>query len=172
MNTQLVDYGLQNEQSDVRAHVSVVKRSIFVFRTEAGREAMLLPGIRKAPARQSGFAGVTAEGYLVRPDQIKDCREVRCFPEWEGWSWLSENKPQLDTTAKGEHAVTIVSGALRAGLIPLWHNAVECKQLDLQISGTDIIVSNKCRIQVKCDWTAGSPNLYLQTAECNPLGKY
>lgn len=172
VNTQLVAYGIQNEQSDVRAHVSVVKRCIYVFRTEAGQKAIQRPGVRKAPARQAGFSGVTAEGYLVPPNQIQDCREVKFFPEWEGWAWLVDRKTQLNTSEKGKYAVDIVSTALRGGLIPLWHNAEECKQIDLQISGTDIIVSNRCRIQVKCDWTAGSPNLYLQTAECNPLGMY
>jgi hypothetical protein len=47
----------------------------------------------------------------------------------------------------------------------------------LQIEGMDIIVNCKVKIQVKCDFTGGrkplgSGNLFLQTAECNPLRNY
>jgi hypothetical protein len=80
------------------------------------------------------------------------------------------------TGTKGQKAVYVVHEMLKRGLIPIKQNIETITEQDMQISGTDIIVHSNIRIQVKCDWKAGTKelggtgNLFIQTAECNPFG--
>lgn len=64
--------------------------------------------------------------------------------------------------------------ALRAGKFPLhdWVDIKSANTKELQISGTDIVLTCNKRIQVKCDWRGGNPYLYIQTHECNPKGNH
>jgi hypothetical protein len=52
-------------------------------------------------------------------------------------------------------------------------NVISSKSM--QIDGSDIVVSNRVHIQVKCDFDAGQKllggtgNLFIQESECNPF---
>ena len=82
------------------------------------------------------------------------------------------------TNVKGLQALRIVKEMLRRGLIPISMGVTVVSDMEMQIAGTDIIVTAHARIQVKCDYMAGpeslggSGNLYLQTHECNPFRKH
>jgi len=169
----LHDYGIHNENSDVRAHVSVVNRKIYVFRTCDGIAAVkrLNPPVKDA--FQLGVNGKTATGWTVPWDAIEGIRRVR-MEHWNNWKLFSR---ELTTDVKGRLAVECVVAAMNDGCFPFWVIAAESSDSRIQIKGTDIVVQHGCKIQVKCDYVAGekpagSGNLFLQKSERNPLGRH
>ena len=163
----LVEHGIQTEDSDIRCHVAPGTRTIFVFRTAAALSIMEA-AVERA-ASQPGVVGVTARGRVVQWHAIPGIRRLR-WESVEWWTWFSRDQ---STTEKGRNAVLVVQRLLGAGRFPIWCGYVgESLDVDIQISGTDLIVAGHWRIQVKCDYDAGpggTGNLFLQTAECNPL---
>jgi len=176
-NTALVQYGIQNERSDIRAHVSVVHRCIYVFQTQDGIALLEKhrEGLKKRPAYQQGVEGPTATGYLMPYYFILPYIRVITLPAHWGWDAFSR---ELDTTEKGDRAVRCVQWSIENGHFPLWiNNTKEAESKEIQIQGVDIIVHCHKRIQVKCDYSAGpkpggTGNLFFQVEECNPLGKH
>jgi len=166
----LFEYGIQTEKSDIRAHVSVVNRTVYIFRTSLALQAIkeFKPVIK--PAKQPGVEGVTAEGWLMEVEKIPDLRRAR-YHSWPHWDEFNE---RLSTSAKGALAVRCVLDCMRHGRFPFWVNASEDDRENVQLKGTDILVFCRKRIQVKCDWKCGDKplgtgNVYLQRAERNPL---
>lgn len=176
LEQELVDYGIQTEKSDIRVHVCPVVRRVYIYPTQSGLDAVNSGLYQKASAYQPGFEGRTAEGYKVPPDGIAFCAEIRVRDS----VWNAVNiKKDDSTTEKGAKAVKIVRSMLKHGLCPIPTPNQEVLSHEMQINGTDILVRKGTRqevkIQVKCDFTGGrrdiggSGNLYLQTAEINPL---
>lgn len=179
-NTDLVDYGIQTEESDLRAHVCVNARRVYVYPTIKGIEAIRSNKYRKLPASQPGAAFATAEGFVVPPGDIWGCIDINA-----GWAMDQAGAIRYDdtTSRKGEWAVNVVRRLLSRGWFPMWGTPEVIESLDIQIKGIDVIVTSKARIQVKCDYEGGTPprpgrrgeritgNLFLQTAECNPFGR-
>jgi len=168
----LYDYGIQNEQSDIRAHVSVVNKAIYVFQTSLGIEAIKRHNPREVFATQPGIEGPTARGWLVKIQWIKDLRQLLYY-SWKYWPFFSES---MSTSDKGALAVKCVCDCMKIGKFPFWIDASEENRADVQIVGVDIVVSCKKRVQVKCDWHSGpipgTGNLFLQSAERNPLKRH
>lgn len=168
-NTVLIEYGIQNEKSDLRAHVSVVGRCVYVYRTETALSVIASNKYRKVPVMTGNI--VTATGYVVPPSDIANIKIVD-IPEK---IMLLANFSQFDSTsAKGDKAVKIIKWLLKSGLFPLAAMPEVITDKDLQIEGTDILVKLESRIQVKCDYKAGdrsgcTGNLFLQVSECNPF---
>jgi hypothetical protein len=169
MEQKLVEYGILQEQSDIRAHVSVVTKTVFVFKTEEVKK--ILPGkYRLVGASQPGISVKTAEGWLVPVGDIPDIRQIKC----NNYSWWDRFSDSDSTSEKGKKATKVVVFLLRKGQIPLWLSVREPEEKDIQISGVDIIITKNLRIQVKCDWRSGpkelggSGNLFIQKAEINP----
>jgi|TARA_R110000824_G_C14859724_1_gene641039 hypothetical protein len=165
----LREHGIQTEDSDIRCHVAPGTRNVFVFRTAAALHVM--GDGPERTASQPGVSGVTGRGRVVPWDAIPGMRRIRWYSvEW--WTWFARDQ---STSEKGAHAVQVVQHLLGAGRFPLWCGDVdESKDATIQIAGTDIVVAGRWRIQVKCDYDAGpggTGNLFLQTAECNPLGR-
>lgn len=75
-------------------------------------------------------------------------------------------------------AVVCVRAAIVANKFPLWVCGKVNGDKELDIRGTDIIVSARRHIQVKYNAPAylqeegGTGNLFVQTHECNPLKIY
>lgn len=174
--TNLVDYGIQTEQSDLRAHVCVAVGLVYVFRTADALRVMqagIAKGLYKPrQATQPGASGATAQGYAVPvadlstvPIRAQHLIEAQAF------------NPQDSTTDKGRKAVAVVVELLGRGWFPLLSiRAQESADARIQVSGVDLLVSGQWRIQVKCDFYGGSRpqgtgNLFLQTAERNPFGR-
>lgn len=170
-NTQLVRYGIQTEQSDIRAHVSMAANKVYVYRTEDGRQLANSGKYRSLPVKTQGI--VTAEGYIIPPRDIPGCRAID-IPE----HYRNSIRETDNTSEKGRKAVEIVSFLLTNGLFPIGMQPRVITETDLQIEGTDITVHAQARIQVKCDYKAGckdhggTGNLFIQTAECNPFKQY
>ena len=169
--SNLFEYGIAQEHSDIRAHVGVLARKVYVFRTRNGLSAIAEHKPTEKDAFQPGVNGRTASGYLLRVEWIKDIRirDLSRWPVWEGY------REDLDTSEKGRRAVDVVCAMLKRGVFPLWIEATEDDRRSIQISGADIVVFAKQKIQVKCDYRCGSGhplctgNLFIQRAERNPL---
>jgi hypothetical protein len=172
-NTTLVEYGVQTEQSDLRAHVCVLAKKVYVYRTEAGAAIAKERKLRGMPPKNVVTHNIiTAQGYPVGIPFIPGVLSVDIPPEW----LRDVNfQPTDSTSAKGMKAVSIVSRLIHAGQLPhLSFQVREATGKALQVSGTDIEVpALNTKVQVKCDWRGGvgddcTGNLFLQIAECNP----
>lgn len=174
--TELFKYGIQTENSDIRAHVTVATKSIYVFPTQNGVRAIEehKATLRFCHAFQEGVSGPTAYGCCMPVEWIDDLRRLS-FASWEGWAAFT---PNLGTAQKGALAVQCVIAAMKLGHFPFWIKASEDERQEIQVKGTDIVVFCKQRIQVKCDASGGARrdggtgNLYLQTHERNPLKRH
>lgn len=175
---ELVQYGIQNEQSDVRAHVCPLVRRVYVYPTSEGRRAVESGNWPKRQGFQRGVVGHTAEGYLVPPSAIPRCLAIAV----RDVAWDAVDFRESDTTsAKGKKATRLVAEMVRAGIFPIplaVENLNAAPPRHLEIDGDDIIVdfgAGRVRIQVKCDYRGGdvalggTGNLFLQVAERNPL---
>lgn len=162
IDPDLFEYGIHTEGSDIRAHVSVVNKTIYVFPTRNGREAVMCKPREERYAEQPGVDGPTGLGWLVPPDEIADLRRVRFFT-WEGWTQF---RRELSPSRKGKLAVCCVVAAMQRGRFPFWLDAAEDDRANIQIVGTDIVVFCRKKVQVKCDFyagdkPAGTGNLFL-----------
>lgn len=167
----MIAYGIATEQSDMRVHVSVCTNLAFVFETEAMRKFVNEDpaGFRDVPAYQPGVKGATARGLLV-PVWLAG------FVEAVSYEGHVDVKPSAawTTSQKGEWAASVVAELAKCGRLPLYiRNASEHWSRKVQISGTDVKVSEAFRIQTKCDWSScPEGNLFIQTHEINPLGMH
>ena len=176
-NCKLVDYGIFTEQSDIRVHVGPKAQTVYVYRTSAMCEFVELNKYKyeTKTASQPGYSQPTALGYCIPITDIPFIRKLN----FKSYNWQSFPPVTASTSEKGAAAVNVVCELLRMGRFPLWvDNATESDSKTIQISGTDIIVTGKHRIQVKCDYPAapreqgGSGNLYIQIKERNPFGMH
>lgn len=169
-NTKLVDYGIHNEQSDLRAHVGVMAGKVYVYST---RKAVILLSQKTYRLRDvvnMKLKIVTAQGYAVPVQDIAPA--IVDAADLIGQQMFA---PLDDESVKGNKAVAVVQSLLRRGRFPLPANPLIVEDIDMQRSGLDVVVKGKWRIQVKCDYYCGNGvgctgNLFLQVAECNPLG--
>lgn len=174
---RLYEHGIQTENSDIRCHVAPGTHCIFVFQTSAILE-LELTKYRKVYARQDGVSYRTSEGYIVPPGDIRDIRIFNGGSEpW--WEAFDPDPLKETTTTKGKKAEAVVERMLRAGRFPLWPSNVKgSMRIEAQHAGIDILLHGMWRIQVKCDFWAGTKekggtgNLYFETAELNPLKRF
>lgn len=172
--TPLYEYGIFNEKSHFRAHVAPIAKTVFVFRTNEMIDYLNQNECIEKPAYQKGVNQCTARGRLV-PHNINIVRPIY----WHSHDWWKSFDNNDSTTVKGEKAVSVVTALMSAGRFPFWVIPKEIQDVQIDISGTDIIVTGSWKTQVKCDFTAGpkttpgcTGNLYIQTHEVNPLRMY
>lgn len=171
LEPNLHEYGILTENSDIRAHVSIVNKAIYVFETVNGIEVVRnKTAAELRNAYQPGVSGVTAKGWPVAIDEIVGLRKV----DLSLIRWKEHDKNAMSTSQKGSLAVSVVIYSLKNGLFPMWIESSESDDATIQISGTDVVLAFKKRIQVKCDWACGEKpkgtgNLFLQFSERNPL---
>jgi|JI10StandDraft_1071094.scaffolds.fasta_scaffold950452_1 hypothetical protein len=171
---KLVEHGIQNEQSDIRIHVCVIARRLYVFKTKNALKAIGTGLYKARPAYQNvkGASQQTAMGYVIPWNKIEGCTPVQ-LPE----QLLKENpihaNDKLDV--KGKNARVIAVKLLEEGRLPIPLNvSIVAENTKEQIEGTDLVADVKLRIQVKCDFKGGNRdlggtgNLYLQISEANP----
>ena len=179
--TKLIDYGIHNEQSHIRAHVCPKARRIYVYPTQRGVEAILTGEFIKVNGFQDGVSDPTSEGFLVPPFSIRECISI-CVNN-NVWDYFDFSDAD-DTTVKGNKAEKMIFGMIKRGLFPIPALCEIVNDKDIQISGGDIFIKpnairkNEIIIQVKCDFPGGerslggSGNLFIQIAESNPLHKH
>lgn len=168
-------YGIIQENSNIRAHVGPVAKCVYVYKTSDMVRAILAKEYHKLPAYQKNFEGVTGYGPVVPLSELNFVIPVM----WRSVCWWDNFKEDADTGSKGREAVNVVAQLMRMGRFPFFVIPQEVTDIIMDIKGTDIIVSGKWRIQVKCDWKAGpkevagcSGNLFVQTHERNPMSIY
>lgn len=184
-NTTLVEHGIQTEKSDLRAHVCVNARRVYVFPSSMAADLIETNGqkYKRAPAFTTinGSSLRTAEGYIIPWRDIPYIREVNATSVIEHIIKTSGFGENESTSEKGNKAVAVVARLLQIGHFPLPMDPLIVRDVDMQREGDDIIVQSRHRIEVKCDfrgggtWQRGSNvtgNLFLQVAECNPLRMY
>lgn len=125
------------------------------------------------PGYQKGYDSPTSMGFLVPPKDIARCVPIPAKAIIDLYKFSEGD----NTSAKGEKAVLVVAKLLRYGWFPLPVDPQIIEDADMQITGTDINVHAKFKIQVKCDYKGGegsgcTGNLFLQTAEINPFSRY
>jgi hypothetical protein len=172
MISELFESGVHTENSDIRAHVGMYNRAVYVFKTAHANKILQTHG-RIKYAGQAGVGYATGKGKVVPWNSIEDIRELK-FHSWPRWDEFNEN---LSTSQKGKLAVDCVIDIMRLGRFPLWLDAEEDQRENIQIKGTDILLFCRKKIQVKCDALAGpkpkgTGNIFLQIAEVNPLSRY
>lgn len=171
---KLHKYGIDDEQSDIRAHVSLPGKYVTVYRTADMVSLIANNSYRQRTATQPGVDFVTARGWLVPLCDIQPQYALKS----EAFPWHRWDHDKMNCAQKGDMAVTCVKAAIIANKFPLWVCGYVNGDKELDIKGTDIIVSAKRHIQVKYDAPAypkeegGTGNLYIQTHECNPLKMY
>lgn len=168
-NTHLVEYGIQTERSDLRAHVCVVAKALYVYPTAAGVLCANNPRYREVEVPTRTL--ITARGRLVPPTAIAGCM----FVPIPAGALAHADIRRTDTTAtKGRKATGMVAALMRDGFFPAILVPQIITATGLQYEGVDIVATANICIQVKCDYDGGDKslggtgNLFLQTAECNP----
>lgn len=165
----LWNHGILNEESHFRVHVCFNEGAIYIFETRNGQHAIEMGLGRDVYANQDRVQGYTSHGKSLRPDEIRDCLRIVIPPE----VLLSAKFYPYDSTSeKGRKAIYVFDQMRRRGLIPTL-SMIEVDDTQEQIKGTDIVVINDVKIQVKCDATGGLKpkgrgTLYLEVAERNP----
>jgi len=169
LNPKLHSYGIAEEQSDIRAHVTFPGRRVTVYRTADMVRLIKNKQYRMALAEQPCVTGATGQGYLVPIDDICPSRVLPL----KGFPWYLFDYKKMNLTQRGDAAMKVVMTVIRANIFPLWLHGEESNKEE-NVAGIDIVVNAKRRIQVKCDWGAypkaegGTGNLFVQTAERNP----
>jgi hypothetical protein len=181
-NRRLVDYGIQNEGSDYRAHVCYPIMRVYVFSTQNGRQGLeraKVAGLKPIPVYTNGI--VTATGLPVPISWIEDVREIQI--PLDIWNRYHIDDFQ-DTSQKGQRAAFIVFDMLKRNLVPLPVQPSYADSPALQLEGTDITINSELKVQVKCDFKGGdrryadhngkpaTGNLFLQESECNPYKRH
>ncbi len=169
-NTKLVEHGIQTEVADLRFHVGVVVKKVFVFEQQYALQAIHSGKFPLKPTHTGAF--VTAKGYCVPHTEIKGCRMVDIPPLLFARIGFSK---QDNTSTKGKKAERLVNLMIQQGYLSTVLASVSADDQEMQVDGIDIVPDYAQAIQVKCDWKAGPKelggygNLYLQWEECNPL---
>ena len=188
-NTGLVEYGIEDETTDFRAHVCPVVKRVYVFETKSGVRAIRESGLKRAEVYSAcakcwgdkpdclicGGKGkiLTALGHPIPVSAIPGVSEVSLPPAWWEKAGIDESQ---STSEKGDRAVKIVTGMIKTGRFPFMVSHEFITDRDIQISGTDIRVNLTLDVQVKCDFRGGdvalggTGNLFIQTHESNPFG--
>jgi len=169
---KLFEHGIMADKSDIRCHVAPITRLVYTFQTHEMKRILSEPhGFKKRQADQPGVVGRTSEGWLVPIDQIPGVRRTI----WKSEPWWDRFDALASTSAKGRAAESVVRDLLALGRIPLWLIANSSKDAGFQMQGRDYLCWGRWVISVKCDLRAGpvsdggTGNLYIETAERNPL---
>ena len=170
-NTDLVEYGILQEESDFRAHVCVKACRVYVFETEAARKVVAAGVFPERPVYTDGIC--TARGVLVPMYALPYVAKVTIPNNVQSWILASH-----DTGTKGARAARLVRDYVQRGRIPLPLKTKTQRAVNVQLAGVDLVVADAVRIQVKCDYhggpraLGGTGNLFIQTHECNPWRKF
>jgi len=177
METNLIDYGIQVEGSNLRAHVCYVARRIYIYPTKCGLAAIDTGNYVQRPAYTivNGKRVITAMGYAIPYHLIDECRQIKVPDN----VWDMYHADITDSTShKGLQAAHVVACAAENGYLAI---PMKCNIVDnptMQRDGIDLVVKGEALVQVKCDYKGGhrelggTGNLYLQVAESNPLKQY
>lgn len=184
--SSVIAYGIDCEQSDIRAHVSAKSATCYIFKTAHVRSLLTTGEYKQTYGYQPAVAEPTAVGFLVPINRVNVLYQARLSTDE-----VQSIRTVKSTARKGAAAESVVVAMLRSGRLnlPVVGRAVCSGEASIrvvsdrteQIAGYDLVVvygSYALRIQVKCDFLAGpislgcSGNFYIQTHESNPLRQF
>ena len=163
---QMVDTA--HEDADLRAHVGVHARTVYVFPPEHALRVGKEHGLQLVNAYQTNVEGPTATGFRVPLDLLRPYLWSAFVPDWSGWAGFDRTLP---TSEKGRRAQALVVELLCNGRFPMPTKPEIVTDRQRQIAGIDLVVNVLWKIQVKCDYRAGANGcgIYFQLSERNPL---
>jgi len=181
----LANYGIHTEQADLRLHVCVLARKVYVFEPSAALAAVS----RRATTDQAGHktvytAGIlTATGYAIPVAEIDPVYPINVPAGWLNHD-LRSNAPivihrDMDTSTKGARAERLVMRMWLHGYLSGWIRPLSLQQITAQrdqLKGKDFQAIAPS-IQVKCDYAGGqgpdcTGNLFIQLSEVNPFKRF
>lgn len=181
-NKKLVNYGIHTEESDIRIHVCVKARAVYVFPREAALAAVNQHACTDQAGHKQVFTNdvMTATGYAIPVEEIEPIYEIPIPRGWLSDDYRDANAhivihKQMDTSAKGRLAEKLVRWMWARNYLSMIApiSIQQERQLGKQIKGIDLSVVMPT-VQVKCDFDGGSKkhggtgNLFIQLSECNP----
>ncbi len=149
-NTRLVRNGIEQEKADLRFHVSVITRHVFVFEPKYALEAIESHNYKQKPAYTGDL--ITAKGYLVPPRDIKKIRWYRIPDDIFAEAYFKEN---ASTSIKGKKAEIVVNQMIERGIISTALKVVHVGDKEMQFNGEDLISLRAESLSIKCDWRSG-----------------
>lgn len=169
----LIPYGIENEESNYRLHVSFGCGKAYIFSTESGRKALRKakdePGIiRRFTAKQPGANFITGAGCRISWQVIEGCQEIELPLEM---LWAVNCQVTDPPSMKGQKAMAIAWKLHTQGLLSI-SPMTEVSDQNMQIQGIDLVTSSGLKIQVKCDFWGGRNGLAIQTHETNLFRRY
>lgn len=167
MNQKLIEYGIFQEKSDYRVHVCPGAKSVYMFPTQSGVLAIQEGHGKEMSVRKAEYRNIeTARGYIVHISKIQNLKRV-VIPDDLQRLALPMN---ANSGEKGLACVEITKQMIQRNLLPIQMEIHDIDDEAMQISGLDIVITTKVKIQVKCDYPlAATGNVFLQTMECNPF---
>lgn len=173
MPNKLIEYGIKQEKSNIRAHVCPAAKYVYVYQTKVVQDLIQRQAYREVSVTTNGQT--TAKGLLVPLDDIPGLRRVPIADKmWEKMDIQSDQS----TSVKGRKAHELVEKLIERDRFPLFNKPISITNLDLQYAGVDLMVVEDKKIQVKCDLKGGdkrhggSGNLFIQTYESNQYKQY
>ncbi len=106
-NNQLVEYGIQSEQSDYRVHVCPKVRRVYIYSTSHGIDAIQSGSFEERSAYSKDIK--TARGYLVPPSALNCFQVIPSEDIWKRVDFCETDSP----AEKGDKAVEVVKHILR-----------------------------------------------------------
>lgn len=187
-NTKLIEHGIQTEKSDLRAHVGVLAGIVYVFSSKRALRLINNGPYKSIPVLSNinGQKIQTATGYVV-PVHHLNPRQVEATSVIKSANFIDGGYES--SADKGRKAQWVVEQLLKNGDFPLPVVPSIVHDVEMQRDGFDLVIRGRWRIEVKCDWRAGmynpdihgqdkqpflqlTGNVFLQIAECNPLGMH
>lgn len=174
----LVWYGIQDEDSHFRAHMT--KDKVFIFYTGDAQKLLERTDLKIGTATQPDWPEPTGLGILCpwgKPrkepcvfKRKRNGRDIFWVKDVKRWQSKRPFNELWGTSKKGRYALACIKHLVVNGRFPL-PDSPQKTTLKEEIAGSDIkLHSNDQKIQIKCDWPASrTGNLYLQTAEFNPF---
>lgn len=129
---ELYEYGIQNEKSDIRAHVCPLAKRVYIFPTEEGIKAIKTGKFPTRLAYQKGIDKPTGKGYLVPPFSIERCIGIEINPR--AWKHYNLDK-EKGLSEKGKGAEDLIKDMIILGLFPLPGLPKSISEKDIQIQG-------------------------------------
>ncbi len=184
----MIPHGPEQERSDIRVHVCIEARQIYIFSREAAIEIVQ----EKMGSGAKGFPVYTGDiktafGYPVPWEEIRDIIEIPfpdSIPEYElaitaSTSEKGRYAEDIWVQMSEEDGQEIYKKLIEKGIVSANISPRKVDDIKLQKSGIDTEIRiPEFTAQVKCDYRGGSKehggtgNLFIQIFECNPYEQH
>lgn len=170
INTSLVHYGIREENSSHRIHVTARKdKSVYIYKTENAIKTIEREEYNQLIDVEYEQGKLSAQGYTIYWEEIPGIKRIE-LPEW-AYKRLPDGND--NPSEKGKKVAQLIKSLLLRGDIKIdtKPSVKEIVNIEEQINGNDATLkSEDVNIQIKCDFRGGKKgtrNLFIQVAERN-----